>query len=161
MTDRDFWKFFSGLIGALVALAVVLAIVANVIGGKSAKVEETAMNAKAIAARIKPVGEVTIAAASPVMNALIPAANAAGADGQATYNATCVACHGAGVAGAPKLGDKADWGPRIAQGKETLYQHVLKGYQGKKGFMPPKGGNAALKDDAVKAAVDFMVSKAQ
>ena len=72
-----------------------------------------------------------------------------------------MACHGAGVAGAPKLGDKADWGPRIAQGNDTLYQHAIQGFQGKKGVMPPKGGNTALPDDQVKAAVDYMVSQAK
>jgi len=84
-----------------------------------------------------------------------------GGNGEAIYGQTCVACHGAGVAGAPKIGDKADWGPRIAQGKDTLYTHALQGFQGKKGVMPPKGGNTALADADVKAAVDFMASKAQ
>jgi cytochrome c5 len=68
-----------------------------------------------------------------------------------------MACHGTGVAGAPKLGDKAAWAPRIKQGKDTLYNHALHG----KGAMPPKGGNASLADDAVKAAVDYMVSASQ
>jgi cytochrome c5 len=61
------------------------------------------------------------------------------------------------VAGAPKFGDKAAWAPRIAQGKEALYNSALKG----KGAMPPKGGNAALSDDAVKAAVDYMAAAAK
>lgn len=82
-------------------------------------------------------------------------------NGEAIYNQTCVACHGAGVAGAPKIGDKADWGPRIAKGKDTLYTHALQGFQGSKGVMPPKGGNTSLSDADVKAAVDYMVSKAQ
>ncbi len=64
-------------------------------------------------------------------------------------------------AGAPKLGDKANWGPRIAQGMDKLYTNSIKGFQGKVGLMPPKGGNAALSDADVKAAVDFMVSKAK
>lgn len=162
MSDREFLKFFSGLIGALVALTVVLIIVANVIGAKAKKAEVATADAKAVAERIKPVGELTVASANPVMNALIPAANAADADaGKKTYDTACAACHAAGVAGAPKLGDKADWGPRAAQGNDTLYTHALKGFQGKKGFMPAKGGNAALKDADVKAAVDFMVSKAK
>ncbi|TAM43560.1 MAG: cytochrome c5 family protein [Gammaproteobacteria bacterium] len=162
MSDREFLKFFSGLIGALAALTVILIIVANVIGDKAKKAEVATADAKAVAERIKPVGELTVASANPVMNALIPAANAAGADaGKKTYDTACAACHGAGVAGAPKLGDKADWGARLAQGNDTLYTHAIKGFQGKKGFMPAKGGNAALKDDDVKAAVDFMVSKAK
>jgi len=161
MSDREFLKFFSGLLGALVALTVVLIIVANVIGTKAKKAEVATADAKAVAERIKPVGEVTVASANPVMNALIPTANAAAADGKTTYDSACAACHAAGVAGAPKLGDKAEWKARIAQGNATLYDHAIKGFQGKKGFMPAKGGNAALKDDAVKAAVDYMVSKSK
>jgi cytochrome c5 len=85
----------------------------------------------------------------------------AGASGEAVYNQTCLVCHGAGVAGAPRLGDKADWGPRIAQGKDTLYQHAIAGFTGKKGVMPPKGGNTALADTDVKVAVDFMASRSR
>jgi cytochrome c5 len=162
MSDRRFLKFFSGLLGALVALAVVLFVVANVISTKAKKAEVVTADAKAVAERIKPVGELTVVSAgNPVMNALIPAAHAAAADGKATYDSACAACHAAGVAGAPKLGDKAAWKDRIAQGNDTMYNHAIKGFQGKKGFMPAKGGNAALKDGAVKAAVDFMVSKSK
>lgn len=87
-------------------------------------------------------------------------ATAAGGKGQDVYGKACVACHAAGVAGAPKLGDTADWKPRIAQGKNVLYEHAIKGYQGKKGMMPPKGGATNLPDDDVKAAVDYMVASA-
>jgi cytochrome c5 len=81
------------------------------------------------------------------------------ASGQKVFASACVACHGAGVAGAPKLGDKADWGPRIAQGNDTLYQHAIQGYQGRKGVMPAKGGQMQLPDPDVKAAVDYMVAQ--
>ena len=81
--------------------------------------------------------------------------------GKKVYDTTCVACHAAGVAGAPKFGDKALWAPRIAQGIDTLYTHSIKGFQGKAGMMPPKGGNMSLPDADVKAAVDYMVSKAK
>ncbi|HET9338802.1 MAG TPA: c-type cytochrome, partial [Casimicrobiaceae bacterium] len=77
------------------------------------------------------------------------------------YEGMCIACHGAGVAGAPKLGDKAAWAPRLAQGAATLHDHAIKGFQGKAGVMPPKGGNAALSDADVKAAVDFMAAAAK
>ena len=141
MSDRKFLKSFSGLLGAIIALTVVLFIVANVISTKTKKAEVVTADAKTVAERIKPVGELTVVSASSnaVMNALIPAAHAASADGKATYDSACTVCHTAGVAGAPKLGDKADWGPRIAQGKDKLYEHSLKGFQGKKGFMPAKG----------------------
>lgn len=85
----------------------------------------------------------------------------AGGSGQTVYSSTCAMCHAAGVAGAPKPGDKADWQPRIAQGKDTLYQHAIAGYQGKKGMMPPKGGNTSIPDADVKAAVDFMVDQSK
>ena len=161
MSDREFWKFFAGLIGSLVALTVVLAIVANVIGAK-AKAPAATADAKAVAERIKPVGEVTVTSSSVVMNALLPAANAAGADkGKATYDGGCAVCHAAGVAGAPKLGDKAAWKERIAKGNDVLYTSALKGIQGKAGVMPPKGGFAHFSDADVKAAVDYMVGAAK
>ena len=79
--------------------------------------------------------------------------------GEKLFSSVCATCHTAGLMGAPKLGDKADWAPRIAQGKDTLYKHAIVGYQGKAGVMPAKGGSQAS-DDEVKAAVDYMVSKA-
>lgn len=101
------------------------------------------------------------AAPAPAAADAAPAA-AGGADkGKAIFNTTCAVCHGAGVAGAPKAGDKAAWGPRIAQGKALLYQHAIGGFTGKAGMMPAKGGNAGLSDDDVKAAVDYMVSLAK
>lgn len=80
--------------------------------------------------------------------------------GKAVYDKSCALCHGAGIAGAPKLGDKADWSARIAQGKPTLYKHAIEGYTGTKGVMPPKGGATALSDDEVKSAVDYMAAQA-
>lgn len=79
------------------------------------------------------------------------------ADGKAVYDKACMVCHAAGVANAPKLGDKAAWKDRIAKGMDTLYTHSLKGFKA----MPPKGGNASLSDADVKAAVDYMVSQAK
>lgn len=158
MSDREFLKTFSGLLAALAALTVIIFVLAQMVSGSS-KVK-VADNKSQVAERIKPVGEVALAGAVAVANSVIPAANAAN-KGEATYNTACAACHTAGVAGAPKLGDKANWGPRIAQGNAKLYEHSIKGFQGKKGFMPAKGGNASLADADVKAAVDYMVSKSK
>ena len=80
------------------------------------------------------------------------------ADGQKVYKSVCKACHGTGVIGAPKLGDKAAWADRVSQGMDTLNDHAIKGYKGKKGMMPPKGGRKTLSDDDVKAAVAHMVA---
>ena len=144
----------------------------------------TAQNAntpEAIANRIAPVTELVVnaskaptatsapeaapakvVAAAPIVAMAIPAAVSAGtpvaAGGEGVYKAACVACHGAGIAGAPKSGDKAAWSARIAQGKPTLYTHAVAGFQGKGGVMPAKGGNASLPDADVKSAVDYMVS---
>ncbi len=99
----------------------------------------------------------TAAAPAAATPAAAPAPAVASADtGKTLYNSACVACHGAGIAGAPKIGDKAAWTARIAQGNATLYEHAIKGFQGKAGVMPPKGGSTAPDAD-VKAAVDYMV----
>lgn len=88
-----------------------------------------------------------------------PAPVAENTVGKGVFGKTCAMCHAAGVAGAPKPGDKADWAPRIAQGKDTLYKHAIEGFTGSKGMMPARGGAASLSDDEVKAAVDFMADQ--
>lgn len=96
-------------------------------------------------------------AASPPADA--PAAPAVAAvDGEAVYKKACITCHGTGLAGAPKLDDAADWAPRIAQGQALLFEHATKGFTGKKGMMPPKGGFMNLSDDEVRAAIGYMTA---
>jgi cytochrome c len=73
----------------------------------------------------------------------------------------CVACHGSGVAGAPKLGDAAAWAPRIAKGADTLNKHAIDGFQGEAGFMPPKGGRVDLSNQSIINAVDHMVANSK
>ena len=138
-------------------------------------------NDSAVLNRIRPVGEVLLATAgatatqdaagakaappAPVATAATaaaaPAATTAAAagkvDGKKTYDATCSVCHGAGIAGAPKFGDKAAWAPRLKAGIDTLYASAIKG----KAAMPAKGGNASLSDADVKAAVDYMAAAAK
>ena len=95
-----------------------------------------------------------VAAADPA-----PAADNAAllAHGEQVYNRGCQNCHGMGIAGAPKLGDKAAWAPRIAQPENVIFQHVLRGFAGSSGFMPPKGGMPFLSDDDVIAASLYMI----
>lgn len=90
-----------------------------------------------------------------------PAPSAGGGATTTAYGKTCFACHDGGVGGAPKIGDKAQWAPRLQQGKDTLYKHALEGYQGKAGYMPPKGGCMDCSDQDVKAAVDHLIKAAE
>ena len=79
------------------------------------------------------------------------------ADGKEVYKASCQACHAAGVAGSPKVGDKDAWAPRIATGIDALVASVING----KGIMPPKGACASCSEDDMKAAVEYMVSESE
>jgi len=116
-----------------------------------------------VAERIKPVAQADVAPAEakrePVKSAA--AAPPSSRNGQQVYQTTCVACHDAGIAGAPKLGDKGQWAKHIAKGLDTLYASALNGIQGGAGAMPPKGGNPALSNAEVRAAVDYMVARSK
>ncbi|HEU4621732.1 MAG TPA: c-type cytochrome [Burkholderiaceae bacterium] len=146
-----------------------------------------AMTPQAIAKRIAPVAQLKLEPSAPGAAAAAPAAPAAPAaaapapvataaepapapapapvasaapvkvNGEALFKQACAACHLAGVAGAPKLGDKAAWAPRIAQGIDALTASVIKG----KGAMPPKGGAAAASEAEIHAAVEYVVSQAK
>jgi len=145
--DRNVLKMLMIVVGALVGFFVVIVILAQVVAGmKTTEEGVDQMVEKAVIDRIKPFGEVNIGSA-PV------AVASSGADGKGTYTASCSACHATGAAGAPKMGDKGAWKARIAQGDDTLFDHAIKGFKG----MPAKGGNASLSDDAVKAAVKYLV----
>ena len=164
-----------GLIVAVVLLAY-FAVGSHRVGSGEAK----ANTPEAIANRIAPVVTLVVEsnkgsaaaplsapakatnASAPVVVAMaipaaMPVAAAAQGGGEGTYKSACSACHASGVAGAPKLGDKAAWGARVAKGKATLYEHALKGFNA----MPAKGGNTTLSDADVKAAVDFLVAQAK
>ncbi len=137
-------------------IVVVLAFVvpAVIIGLLSQLVTSTAHDSASddrVLARIKPVGAVVMADASAPHGNLT---------GEQVYAQVCKTCHEAGLAGAPKAGDKGAWTARIAEGEKTLVQHAVAGYQGKVGIMPPKGGNAELTDDEVHRAVVFLVNQA-
>jgi len=136
---------------------------ANAAGGKFAVPEAPAPAAAAPAAAPVAAAAPAAPAAAPMAAAPAAAAPAAPATatvaagaGEALYKQSCTVCHAAGVAGAPKSGDKAAWAPRIAQGIDALTASAIKG----KGAMPPKGGSAASDAD-IRAAVQFMVDAAR
>ncbi|MBT8098779.1 MAG: c-type cytochrome [Gammaproteobacteria bacterium] len=121
----------------------------------------------AVAARIQPLSQVylpgeeaeatapkleTAIAVDPVVTAM---------SGPQVYNTACLACHGAGIGGAPILGDASAWAPRIAQGSDVLNDHAINGYTGSVGYMPPKGGRVDLSDQEIIDAVAYMVDESQ
>lgn len=117
---------------------------------------QTATDAAPVANATTSAPAAAVAASAAPSVAIIPAM-ASVDTGKKAFEAACIACHGAGLAGAPKLGDKPAWSTRTSQGATVLYEHAVKGFQGKAGYMPPKGGST-LPDDEVKAAVDYMVA---
>ena len=165
-----------GTVALIIGIVLLTKLAVGMYGERSMK-DDPSMSNKAVSERLAPVAKVQVdpnapapaPAAAPAAPGAAPAAAAvtipppaaksadAGSAGKGTYDAACSACHAAGVAGAPKFGDKAAWAPRIAAGKDHLYTSALKG----KGAMPPKGGQTQLADDAVKAAVDYMAAAAK
>ncbi len=162
--DSHFFNNFSLVLGILFAVTIGLFAFARHVGaehqGKQVKIDPRYL--ASVEERLKPVANVAVAGQDnsrlTIENTAPPiAASALPADGTAAYETACVACHGAGIAGAPKVGDKAAWAPRIAQGKDKLYEHAIKGLNGKTGVMPAKGGRTDWPDDLVKQAVDHIV----
>lgn len=153
MSDARFGKVFAGMLAGMVALTIFLIVLAHAVGGGSmpSDVSVEAKDAETLA-RTAPAGGVTV---GDVAMAPADAAPAEAMSGEEVYNSACVACHAAGVAGAPKLGDAAIWEPRIAQGDDVLYDHAINGFKA----MPAKGGNTSLSDESVKAAVDYMIGR--
>jgi len=130
--------------------------------GRAAADREMLMSdGSGIAARIAAVGQINTAQAQSSTTTTQVAVTEAAVDGQKVYQSACIACHGAGVAGAPMVGNAAAWAARIAAGNDSLYANAINGLVGSSGVMPAKGGNTTLSDAEVKAAVDHMVSQSQ
>ena len=170
-SDQSFIRQFSWLIAGLHVLALVLLIMAYSIYSHAAK-ETNPHAAQKVAERLAPAGAVYAGdtGRAAMLAAQEAAAKAAASqvafggstDGKTVYEGLCHSCHTAGVAGAPKLGDKAAWAPRIAQGIDTLVKHAIEGYHGPDGnFMPPKGGMPSLTDEQVKNTVHWIVDQAK
>ena len=81
--------------------------------------------------------------------------------GDVTFHKVCFACHATGAAGAPKVGDKAAWAPRIKKGIDTLLKHAENGFHGNSGVMPPRGTCMQCSNDDLKAAIEYMISQSK
>ena len=108
-----------------------------------------------IAERVRPMGE--LCRTGDPCAQVAAAASAAPKTGDQVYNQFCFACHAAGVAGAPKFGDKAAWAPHLEQGMDTLFEHTLNGIRA----MPPKGTCMACSDEELRGAMQYMVDAAK
>ena len=133
--------------GFLVPIIIIWLLVVYVGASPKPAAGSNAQSPEAIAARLKPVAD----EGYTLVDASAPRTLKAGGE---VYNAACVACHGAGVAGAPKFGDKSAWGARNKQGYDTLVSHAVKGIRA----MPAKGGNPDLDDIEVARAVVHMAN---
>lgn len=164
--DAQFVRTFAMILGFLTIVGIGVYVLADHVDKAFRATQE---DGKALAERVAPVGSLNASGAAVLVASTAPApataaaaaAPVASGPGEAAYNKVCFACHAQGIAGAPKFADADAWGPRIAQGVDTLHQHAIVGYQGKAGMMPARGGAADLSDNDVKAAVDFMVKAAQ
>jgi len=172
--DRKFFDTFMLVLGILVVVTVAIYFLAAAMSGRTqvVHIKEDPAYQQRIEERIAPIGQVAIAGrdntglrdpggvAPAAMEPAAPATPAmADLDGEAVYKAACTACHGAGIAGAPKTGDAAAWQPRIDQGMDTLVRHAIEGFQGQAGYMPARGGYANLTDEQVRDAVQYMVDE--
>jgi cytochrome c5 len=160
-SDTQFFNSFSVVLGILILFAIVLFAVARAVG-KDTQGENVLMDPlhlKGVQQNIAPFAHEAIAGQDNSALAALSAPKAdAAADvpttGEQAFTKVCSACHGTGINGAPKVGDHAAWGPRVAQGKEALYAHAISGLRS----MPPRGGST-WPDATIRMAVDYMVSQ--
>jgi cytochrome c5 len=162
-TDTHFFNSFSLVLGILVAIAILLFALARYLGAHTQleQITEEQLKLKETRSNIAPVGHEAVAGQDNSALAALetgPVAPVAEAPktGKEAFEKICTTCHTPGLAGAPKIGDRAAWAPRIAQGKETLYQHAIAGYTGEAGVMPARGGSG-WPDDVIRMAVDHML----
>lgn len=167
--DQSFFDMYSLVIGVLAAIALGILVLSMKISDATQETykKDTAEYKAAVAERIRPVGQVYLPgeemqASAPKINTVEePEPVATAMSGPQVYNSACLACHGAGVAGAPILGNQEQWASRIAQGLDVLTGHAINGFSGALGYMPAKGGRMDLSDEEVAAAVEYMVDEVQ
>lgn len=153
--EKQFASSFLAIFGGLSAVTVFLVITAINLSGTASAVESE----EVLLDNIRPVGQVYVAGESAPEPEPVADAGAAAApkSGEEIYNGNCMACHGTGAAGAPKLGDAAAWAPRIAKGMDSLVSSAVNGLNA----MPPKGLCMTCSDADLQAAIEYMVSQSQ
>ncbi len=167
--DQKFFDLYSLVVGVLAAVALAIFVLAMKMSDLTQGVytRDTAEYQARVAERIRPLGQVYLpgeearATAPTVKTAAEPKPVAVPLTGPQVYNEACLACHGAGIGGAPILGDVNGWAPRIAQGLDVLIEHAINGYTGSAGYMPPKGGRVDLSDGEIADAVEYMVDESR
>ena len=164
--DSQFFNIFSAILGILFVVTLLLFAFARSVGDDN-QVQHVLAEPRRVAdvtENIKPLVRVAVAGKDNAALAIVESnpdapvfALPVPKDGAALYEAVCKTCHTAGIGGAPKAGDRTACTPRMAQGKATLYDHAVKGYNGKAGVMPAKGGRIDLTDDLIKLGVDHLL----
>lgn len=164
--DQQFFDSFMLVVGILIGVTVGLFFLVRAIAfdtqGQYVLADPTVQ--EEIEKRIAPVGLLMLAGSDELAAAAVaPMPTPEPVDevltGPQVYNQACIACHGTGIGGAPMTGDAAAWEARVAQGREILIDHAIKGFQGETGVMPEKGGQLQLSDDEVIAAVEYMLEQ--
>ena len=157
MEDKQFTTQFMAVLVILIGVTIGILVIANFLysGDTSAMDDEEQLR---VAERIKPVGEVHVGSVPATESATTqPSATttvaSAEMNGETVYQQVCAACHTAGVLNAPKPGDTAAWEPRLVKGMDVIYANAINGI----GAMPAKGGRVDMSDDAIKAAVDYLL----
>ena len=149
---------FTGILGVLVAMTIVLFIIAQNIVEPDLKLDDPRV-AEAVQERIRPIGRLNTGdAPAPAAVATVQTAAAQAAEtrsGAEVYDMVCHVCHSTGVLNSPKLGDAPAWSARLAKGTEALYASSINGLN----QMPPKGGRPDLSDDEIRLAVDYMLER--
>ncbi|EUJ09748.1 cytochrome c5 [Methylophilaceae bacterium 11] len=152
-SSSSFWQLMLVIPGTIIGFTLLISILAHFFGSG-----ESAAPAPAAAAPVAAVETKVDEAIKPV--AEVQVADTSGAKvektGEEVVKAVCSMCHAAGLMESPKLGDKGQWAPRIAQGYETLVKHAIEGIRN----MPARGGNPDLSDTEVASAVAHMANAA-
>ena len=164
--DQKFFDMYSLVIGVLAAVGLAILILAMKMSDLTQGVytRDADEYQAAVQERIRPFGEVYLPGEEQEAAVVVTAVNtpepvATTMTGPQVYNSACNACHGAGIGGAPILGDTDGWTARLDKGDDVLHANAINGFAGEAGYMPPKGGRTDLSDQEIIDAVDYMLDE--